>query len=90
MSVTFEVKVRSGKEKLVKSVCRSSDRRAQFSRKNSVAKFFAGDHSHNKQETTRVIERVVSHKQQQMTSEMIPYLSTEKMLQSLWRKRQQQ
>ena len=39
---------------------------------------------------TWVIEKVVSHKQQQVTSEMIPYLSTEMMLQSLWRRGQQQ
>jgi hypothetical protein len=83
-------KDKRGTEKLVVSVRRAFDRRAHFARKNSVDKKIAIHHNHKKQETTRVIETVVSPKQQQMTSEMIPYLSTEMMLQSLWRKGQQQ
>jgi hypothetical protein len=38
MSVALEVKVRSGKEKLVVSVRRAIDRRAHFARETSVAK----------------------------------------------------
>jgi len=60
------------------------------SRRNTVAKNIANHHNRKKQETTRVIEKVVSHEQQQLTGEMTPYLSTKKMPQSLWRKEQQQ
>jgi hypothetical protein len=38
----------------------------------------------------REIEKHVPHKQQQVTGKMISYLSTEMMLQSLWRRGQQQ
>jgi hypothetical protein len=38
---------------------------------------------------TRVNEKHIPHKQQQGTSNMIPHLSTEMMLQSLWRRGQQ-
>ena len=58
---------------------------------NVQAKIIATSSRPQVQETARVIEKHVQHHwQQQLTSTMIPYLSVQMMVQSLWRRGQQQ
>ena len=57
--------------------------------KNTVAKKIANPHDHKCRRRQRVIDKHVPHKQQQVTSTMIPYLSIQTMLHSVWRRGQQ-